>query len=170
MARNEQLRDPIHVGMRTVSAIDFDAMTDAEIMAFVQNEETSDRYNVTGIEPEGMKYQWVRCEVFGQPDTRRQAEMEQRGWLAVPAERHDGMFMAPGAKGPTLLDGMILMELPSRVLRIKREMSAKVARDKVHDMNQQLIYAPPGTAPRGEHEYTRPNVKRTQDAMEIRVE
>jgi hypothetical protein len=171
MARNVLDREPLTAPLRTAPSVDFDAMSDEEIARFIAQEDTNDRYAIPEhIMPDGMKYQWVRYEVFGQPDNRRVAEMEQRGWLSVPADRHDGLFMTPGTKGPTLLDGMILMEIPDRVLKAKRYHAAKVAAEKVSDMNAQLVYAPPGTGPRDAHRSIEPRVVRKQGVMDIHVE
>ena len=163
----ESLREPLHKNVLP----DFDSMTDEELLAYVGQDETKSKFEVPDyVVPDGMTYQWCRCEVFGRPDNGRIAEMEQRGWRAVPASRHDGMFVAPGSDGPIVVDGLQLMELPSRVVRAKRIHSARVAQEKVGDMNAQLSYAPPGTGPRGTHQFTQPVLKRERGVTEIMVE
>lgn len=168
--RMESLHTPLHEPLQSAATINFDNMTDDELMAFLSRDETSDKYDLTRVEPDGMKYQWVRCEVFGQPDRRRPAEMEQRGWRPVPQKRHDGLFMPPGTDGPIVQDGMMVMELPVRVWRAKRELASRVASDKVKDMNAQLAYTPPGTGPRGTHQFTQTMVKRESGSTELQVE
>lgn len=149
----------------------WDAMTDEEIMRGFSQETERDKYAVPPhMEPDGMKYQWARCEVYGRPDQDRIAQMEQSGWRPVPQSRHDGYWMAPGTQGPVILDGMMLFELPQRVVRLKREFASRQARSAVQDMNAQLSYAPPGTGPRGTHNYTAPIARSTPGALEIQVE
>jgi hypothetical protein len=123
-------------------------MTDEQIMEYMSNDLEEDKYAVAHLAPDGMYYQWARCEVFGKPDNGRISEMEQKGWRPVPQSRHDGRFMPPGTSGPITMDGQMLFEIPHRVARIKRELASKVARNKVEDMNAQLAYAGPGQGPR----------------------
>lgn len=169
-----RLQDPIHDSIQTPlhRGPDFETMTDDEILAHLSRDETEDKYAVQHLAPDGMMYQWFRCEVFGKPDYNRIAEAEQRGWRPVPAKRHEGRFMAPGTDGPTILDGMQLFELPSRVVRLKRQLASEAAQAKVRDMNDQLIYSPPGTGPRVPHERVPgpSRVRRQAGAMDLVVE
>lgn len=169
MARPAQtLHDPLHESLHGTP--EWDQMSDDEIMAMLSREETQDKFAVSHLEPDGMKYQWMRCEVFGKADTSRPAEAEQKGWRAVPAQRHDGRFMPPGTSGPIIMDGLMLYELPERIYRLKRQISAQVAQNKVADMNAQLSYAPPGTGPRGTHPITKVTTRREAGAMPLVVE
>lgn len=161
---HESLQKPLHAGP------DFDAMSDEEIIALLSRDVTEDKYAVQHLAPDGMHYQWVRCEVFGKPDHNRTAEVEQKGWRPVPAKRHPGRFMQPDVDGPTILDGMMLYELPARVLRLKREVAARAAQDKVRDMNDQLIYSPAGTGPRMPRSPGAPVVQRESGSMPMVVE
>lgn len=164
----ESLHESLHEPLR--QGPDWDHMTDAEIMAFMAAEGQADKYAVAHLEPDGMTYQWGRYEVWGQLDNNRIAEMEQKGWRAVPLSRHPAEFRSSDKFGNILLDGCMLMELPKRVVRLKRELASRVAQEKVHDMNAQLVYAPPGTGPRGTHAYTAPVVKRESGSMPMVVE
>jgi hypothetical protein len=156
-------RDPLHKSLH--AGPDFDTMSD-----FSQQTDT-DKYAVPKhIIPDGMAYQWVTCEVLGQPAYSRTADAERGGWRAVPAERHDGLYMPPGTKGPIIVDGMMLYEIPDRVHRIKRQLAARQAKQRVDDMNSQLIYAPPGTGPRDASRSTVPVVRRESGTTEIMVE
>lgn len=148
MARQpESLQQALHDPLR--AGPDWDSMSDEQIMGLISRDEAEDKYAIPEhMVPDGMAYQWVRCEVFGKPDFNRPAEMEQKGWRTVPASRHPGRYMAADQVGPIELDGMRLYEMPRRVVRLKRELAAKVAHQKVSDMNQQMIYSPAGTAPR----------------------
>lgn len=173
--KTDTLHDPIspemHAPLRN-DLPDWDNMTDEEIMAAMAQDQTEDKYAVQNLAPDGMWYQWVRCEVFGKPDHGRVAEVEAKGWRPVPQKRHDGRFMPPGTDGPIQMDGQMLFEIPHRVARIKRELASRVAREKVDDMNAQLAYSPPGTGPRVSHKQGAPMVRRESGstAMQMVVE
>lgn len=172
MARpSESLHEPVQTPLRPQTDWEnWDNLSDEEAMALLSRDNSKDKYAVSHLEPDGMKYQWVRCEVFGKPDFNRPAEMEQKGWRPVPSERHPGTFMPPDAKGPIIVDGMQLYELPSRIVRLKREVASRVATDKVRDMNDQLIYTPQGTGPRMPRTPNAPVVKRESGTMPLVVE
>ena len=161
---HDPIHEPIHAGP------DWDSMSDEQIMGMLARDDFQDKYAVAHLEPPDMTYQWARCEVFGKSDNNRIAEMEQKGWRTVPAERHAGKFMPPGTSGPIQIDGMMLFEMPKRVVRLKREMASRVAQEAVQGMNAQLSYAPPGTGPRGTHSYTAPIVRRESGSMPMVVE
>jgi hypothetical protein len=158
------LTEPLHRGPN------FDNMSDAEIMAMLQQEDTSDKYAVRDIEPPDMHYQFARIEVFGKGDFARPAELEQKGWRAVPNSRHPGRFMSADHQGPIEVDGLRLYELPRRVADIKKRLVSKAAEDKVRAMNEQLIYSPAGTGPRVPHRPNAPVVRREAGATEMMIE
>lgn len=165
----ESLHDALHEPLRT--GPNFDDMNDEELMAYLANETSQDKYAIPeSIIPQGMSYQWVRCEIFGKPDFNRTSEVEQRGWRAVPASRYDGRYMLPGTSGPIVLDGLMLYELPRRVWRLKRTLQARIAKEKVDDMNAQLSYAPTGTGPRVPRTPNQPMVQRESGAMPMVIE
>lgn len=62
--------------------------------------------------PDQMDYQWVAVSVLGQPDMQMRSNFEMQGWEAVPALRHDGMFMPKGHQGEINYGGLVLMERP----------------------------------------------------------
>ena len=164
----ESLATPLQPALRN-NLPDWDTMTDEEIMASLQQDQTEDKYAVQHLAPDGMWYQWVRCEVFGKQDNSRLAEVEQKGWKPVPQKRHDGRFMPPGTEGPITMDGQMLYEIPHRVARIKRELAARTAQRKVEDMNAQLAYSPPGTGPRVAHRPGAPLVKRESGSTQMQM-
>jgi len=169
MIKQESLREPLRDPLR--AGPDFDNMTDEEILSFLSEQKEGDKWAVPRhLIPDGMAYQWIRYDVYGKPDNARLAEAEMQGWRSVPARRHDGRFMPPGTDGPIIVDGMMLHEIPERVNRLKRHMAAQAASARVRDMNDQLIYAPPGTAPRDANPKTMPVTRRESGAMEIQVE
>lgn len=163
------LREPLHDALR--AGPNFDSMTDDEVMAFLSSQTEADKFAIPrGLEPDGMKYQWMAQEVVGKPNYKRMSEATMNGWQPVPASRHDGLYMPPGAQGQIVVEGMALFEIPERVYRIKRELAAKAARGAVASMNEQLVYAPPGTAPRDAHAKTVPVVRQQSGVQEIMVE
>lgn len=170
MGKNESLHDALHAPLHK-PVVDFNAMTDAEIMDFLANRTDSDKWAIPKhIVPDGMSYQWMSAEILGKPNYQRIAEAEMNGWRPVPQRRHDGLYMAPGTDGPIIVEGMQLYEIPERVLKMKRQLAAKMAGDKVKDMNAQLVYAPPGTAPRDAHAKTVPVVRHERAVSEVLVE
>jgi len=167
-------RDPIHAPIHTPPAEsrapDFGQMSDEELMAYVAQQEQGDRYAIPyGMEPTGMSYQWKRAEVLGRPDYSNLAMMEQRGWKAVPQERHDGRWMPPGSKGPTICDGLMLMEIATPLLHAKEEYAKRQATGQVDGMTDRLSYTPPGSAPRGTHPKTQPFVRRETVQVDFEV-
>ena len=62
--------------------------------------------------PPGMVYQWCRHEIVGQEDRTNIVMMQKSGWEPVPADRHDGMFMPRGHKGPIIHLDLMLCERP----------------------------------------------------------
>lgn len=166
---SESLHAPLHEQLNP-TAVDWDNMSDDAIMTFLSKTDVEDKYSVQHLAPDGMTYQWVRCEVFGKPDFDRPAEVERLGWRSVPASRHEGRFAPVGTSGPAEMDGQRLYELPTRVVKMKRELESRRARQAMGDMHQILGQAPQGHGPRGTHEYTRPIVKHESGAMPLVVE
>lgn len=71
----------------------------------------NDRYDFDkSIVPTGYAYQWKRYSILGQEDPAYMAELHQLGFDPVPSERHDGLFLPHGTKGPIIIGGQILME------------------------------------------------------------
>ena len=62
------------------------------------------------IVPPNMGYQWVAVSVFNQGQVGHVQHMVNNGWTDVPTERHAGLFLPVGAKGPIEIDGQRLME------------------------------------------------------------
>lgn len=76
--------------------------------------------------PDGWDYQWNPYTVMGEMQVSSQIAMAENGWRPVPAERHPGMFMPEGHKGPVIRDGLILEERPmSLTLEARAEEKAK---------------------------------------------
>lgn len=83
------------------------------------------------IIPAGWDYAWKRISVYGWEDTQNQVDMAQNGWEAVPAERHDGMFMPKGYKGNIERRGQMLMERDERLTARSRDLDRQRARGAV---------------------------------------
>lgn len=88
--------------------------------------------------PSGMDYQWVTDSVLGQPMPQRRARFERKGWMPVPSERHDGVFMPRGYKGEINVDGLVLMERPLEYSLRAREKDRLRAREQVYVREAQL--------------------------------
>lgn len=73
-----------------------------------------DIYHVPpGFEPDGYTYQWKALTVLNEDARAHQTALQANGWRSVPAERHDGYWTAPGTKGSVIVQGLMLMELPT---------------------------------------------------------
>ena len=102
-------------------------------------EDTEDRLRVPKeVIPDGITYQWITFEVFGQPQPQRVARWERQGWRPVPAERHKGMFMPNDYKGAIEIDGLRLMERPTEIDRRARAYEEQKARNQMGTKRQQL--------------------------------
>jgi len=80
-----------------------------------QNSYTDKFFIPPEIIPSGWDYQWKRKKVFNWEDTNHQVSLAKSGWEAVPASRHDGIYMPKGWDGPIELDGLLLMERDMRL-------------------------------------------------------
>lgn len=88
--------------------------------------------------PEGMSYQWITDSIFGQQQAQRRASFERKGWLPVPAERHDGVWTTKGYQGEINVDGLVLMERPAEYTKMATDHNRKKARQQVWIKEQQL--------------------------------
>lgn len=69
----------------------------------------TDRFDVpVSMIPDGWSYQWIAVSVTGKPVNN--TGMFQNGWEAVPAKRHDGIFMEKGHEGSIIIDDQMLCE------------------------------------------------------------
>lgn len=144
MAR-EPLHPPVHgkplhdQPIQAHQQPDYDNMSDQELAAFVASQEGGNRYEIPpGMEPDGVTYQWKCVAVLGQPNYSNQALMEQKGWNAVPQTRHDGRWMPHNTQGPVIVDGLMLMEISSRLLKAKERYRDRTAREPVDGINERL--------------------------------
>lgn len=122
----------------------------------------NDKYYVDpSIIPDGWVYQWKRHTILGQEDPGYQAELARAGFTAVPAERHDGMFLPKGAKGSIILGGQILMERPEE-LEYEARMEEKHAADaQVRGSKEQFGLVPRARGFEGPSESSNPRVRQS---------
>lgn len=90
------------------------------------------------IIPDGWDYQWNLYTVLNEPAFDSQILMAENGWRAVPAERHEGMFMPEGYKGQILRGGLRLEERPMALTLEARAEDNKKAVSQIRDQNAQL--------------------------------
>ncbi len=142
-------------------------LSDEEIIARGLDNESMPFEVPQEIIPDGMFYQWFRYEVFGQPDLNRRAmRAERTGWRAVPASRHDGMFMEPGHEGPIEVEGQRLYEIEENEAYNRHRGAYLASRMQRQNANDMLHTAPPGTGPRS-HPLVRPNVRVTRESLPV---
>lgn len=115
-----------------------------------------DQYHIDpSIVPDGWEYQWNAVSVIGNTDIVRSSvlQMESNGWEPVPAERHDGVFLAKGKKGEIVVGGLRLEERPKILCDEARAEDLRNARQLISDRNESLKVAavnrnlPPGFDP-----------------------
>ncbi len=153
----EALRKPLR-------ELDYSRMSDSELDALVAQEDTGDKFHVPQhMIPDGMVYQWVRTEVYGKPDVQNIARMQQKGWQGVPSDRHAGRWLPVEHKGPIIVDGLMLMELPEPLHKAKMRLAEREAKGAIYSLKEQLGTAPPGTAPRDAHPRTRPQIRHSYE-------
>ena len=102
--------------------------------------------------PDGMSYQWVTDSIFNAPQPQRRARFERKGWMPVPAERHDGVWMPKGYKGEINVDGLVLMERPAEYTKKALDHDKKKAREQVWIKEQQLRGGDVGTTLDSQHQ------------------
>src|SRR5258705_558567 len=101
--------------------------------------------------PDGMSYQWVTDSIFGQLQPQRRSRFERKGWMPVPAERHDGVWTPRGAKGEINVDGLVLMERPAEYTKMAHDHDRRKAREQVLIKEQQLRGGDVGVTLDGRH-------------------
>jgi len=102
--------------------------------------------------PEGMSYQWVTDSIFGQLQPQRRSRFERKGWMSVPAERHDGVWTPRGYKGEINVDGLVLMERPAEYTKMAHDHDKRKAREQVWVKEQQLRGGDVGTTLDSRHQ------------------
>lgn len=98
--------------------------------------------------PKDMDYQWIATECLGQQMHHRRVQFEANAWEAVPADRHDGMFMPSGYKGEINVEGLVLMERPKELTDEAKAEDYARARQQITDKEKQIGVSPAGTMPR----------------------
>lgn len=155
-------REPVHTAIRESARL-----SDEDLMAKYDQEESGEFYIDPSHPPEGMIYQWITHEVIGQEQPGHVAQFLRHGWKEVPASRHNGYYMPKDTEGGITRKGMGLYELPEEVAQERQRYERLKARQQVRDKEAQMIYAPPGTAPRDAHPKTRPYVRKGYVPMEV---
>jgi len=155
-------REPVHAAVREPIRL-----SDEELMAKYDQQEAGDFAIDPTHPPEGMIYQWITHEVIGQEQPGHVASFLRNQWKPVPAMRHDGYYMQRGFEGQITRKGMGLYELPEELATERRRYDRLKARQQVRDKEAQMIYAPPGTAPRDAHPKTMPRISKGYVPMEV---
>lgn len=145
---------------------------DGQPLARKRRNNTDPFYIDPSVIPDGWRYQWCRNSVAGEIDTANMIAHTENGWRPVPAERHPGMFMVDGHKGPIERGGLILMERPSALCAEAEMEELQLAADQRRSQQEVLGIAMP-TGFSVEHPRAQPVVNRSREqapaaeAMEI---
>jgi hypothetical protein len=105
------------------------------------NLHSHDQFDVpNSMIPKGWEYQWNTVSVTGNNDIARDQMqyMYQSGWRSVPAERHAGILIQPGAKGEIVRGGMRLEERPEEMGNQARAEELRLAKQLISDRNESL--------------------------------
>jgi len=129
----EPLREPIRVPHGRAVALDRDGNPVYRRAAG----QTDKFYIDPAIIERGWTYEWKRYSVYNMTDPGYESHLAQNGWRPVPSERHEGVFMPIGHKGPIIRDGLILMERPAVLTQEAREEELKKARERVGNAKRQ---------------------------------
>lgn len=124
-------------------------------------------YIPLNIIPDGWTYEWKRHTLLGKEDPSYEVAVAQKGWEAVPRARHPEM-MPRDHRGETIeREGMILMERPKEITDEAKARELRAARVQVRDKEVQLGAAPSGQFERDVHPQTKPNIKKSYEAIPI---
>lgn len=116
--------------------------------------------------PDGWTYEWKRHTVYGQEDPSYQVQLAREGWTAVPSSRHPAMMPAGSTEAIILRKGCILMECPTEIVRERKAIELRRARDQVRYKEQQIAGTPDGTLTR-DHAKVRPRIQKGYEPMPI---
>lgn len=97
--------------------------------------------------PEGMTWEWKRVTNAGQPDPSHMANLVANGWEGVDSARVASLA-APGATGPHVVNGMMLMERPTYLCEEAREEELSASLGRARQLEQQMGVSNPGELPR----------------------
>jgi len=115
-------------------------------------DEDEDRLKVPPhLIPDGMSYQWITDSIFGMLQPQRRARFERKGWMPVPAKRHDGIWMPKGYDGEINVEGLVLMERPIEYTKMAQDHDKRKAREQVWIKEQQLRGGDVNTTLDGRH-------------------
>ena len=143
-------------------------LSDEELLAKYDVVEMSEYDIPQHMIPDGMIYEWKREEVYGKAEHGYIADLRSKGWQVVPADRHDGVFMAPGQPEGTPINrkGLILMEITEHSYDERQRVAGIRAKMQVRDKEVSLGKAPSGTGPR-DHPKVRPMVRKGYEAVAV---
>jgi len=108
--------------------------------------------------PPGWVYNWKNFSVFEREERKYQAQMMRNGWSPVEASRHRDLLYPEYEDQFIIIDGMMLMERPKEMNDKRVEAEKLKAKIQVAANEARLSEAPPGTAPRDQFAFTRPNI------------
>lgn len=109
--------------------------------------------------PDGWAYQWNVVTVKGQENPSDQAALVRAGWTPVPAERHPGLFVPNGTKGPIIVDGLRLDERPMELEMEARTEDRQQALHQVNGSREQFGFRPTASGFEGSDTSNNPAVR-----------
>lgn len=111
-----------------------------------QNDDQFDLARMGVFAPPGWTYEWRVKTVKNWEWVEQQTNDYRRGWTPVPAERHDGLVMPKGYKGPIERGGQVLMERDARATALSRQVEKREADLKLNESKQMAGLMPQGSS------------------------
>jgi len=120
--------------------------------------------------PDGWHYEWKKKSVMGFEDRSYAIQLATNGWRPVPAERHPEFMPVGGNFLAIEREGMILMEIPTAVVKSRQAGAFRRAREQIEIKRQQMSHAPPGTFERDNKGNSMVNIRRGYEPLQIPID
>jgi len=126
-----------------------------------------DAFDVKHLEPEGWTYAWHTYSLYNEVQNKNIQSSRQRGWRFVPRTRHPHLMPSDSTDEWIMEKGMVLVELPTVMVEKYHQARIADARNQIRAKEESLAGTPAGTLSRSEDPRTRPNIKKSFQAMPI---
>jgi hypothetical protein len=120
-----------------------------------------------GGPPDGFHYEWKKKSVMGFEDRSYAITLATNGWRPVPAERHPEFMPVGGTHLAIEREGLILMEIPTQVMKVRQNNAYQRARDQINIKQKQMNQAPAGHFERDNKGNSMVNIKRSYEPLQI---
>jgi len=158
-------REDIRTTPRETAALDRGVVIGRDGQPIRRMKTGSDKYHISPEEwPPGYVLEWKRHTILGQEDPTYEAELYQRGWRPVPADRYPGRWGSRDAKGSIIVGGQMLMELPIQFYEEAKADERAAANSQINGSREQFGFAPTASGFEGAGTSNNPAVRRNSFA------